>query len=69
MRRQFIVAYTPQQNGVVERKNKTIMNMVRFMLVERQVPKILWSEATKWCAHILNRSSITVVQEKTPKEA
>jgi len=40
IRRQLIDAYTPQQHGVAERKNRTIMNMVRFMLIGRQVPKI-----------------------------
>jgi transposase InsO family protein len=36
---QLTTAYTPQQNGVVERKNRTIMNMVRSLLTSRQVPK------------------------------
>jgi len=36
---QLTAAYTPQQNGVVERKNRTIMNMVRSLLTSRQVPK------------------------------
>lgn len=35
IKRQLIAAYTPQQNGVAERKNKTIMNMVRCMLSEK----------------------------------
>lgn len=43
--RQLIAAFTPQQNGVAERKNRTIMNMVRSMLSEKKVPKIFWLEA------------------------
>lgn len=39
--RQLTTAYTPQQNGVAKRKNKTIMNMVRSMLSEKQVSKSL----------------------------
>ncbi|MCI30062.1 retrovirus-related pol polyprotein from transposon tnt 1-94, partial [Trifolium medium] len=39
MKRQLTAAYTPQQNGVAERKNRTIMNMVRSILAERNMPK------------------------------
>ena len=48
--RQLTAAYTPQQNGVAERKNRTIINMVRSMLAEKQVPKMFWPEADlrKW---------------------
>ena len=42
--RQLIAAYTPQQNRVAERKNRTIMNMVRSMLIEKLVPKMFWPE-------------------------
>jgi len=49
IRRQLTVSYTPQQNGVAERKNRTIMNMVRSMLIEKHVPKIFWAEAARWC--------------------
>ena len=39
IKRQLTVAYTPQQNGVAERKNQTIMNMVRSMLSKKKLPK------------------------------
>ena len=39
IKRQLTAAYTPQRNGVVERKNRTIMNMVRCMLSEKKIPK------------------------------
>lgn len=45
--RQLTTAYTTQQNGVAERKNRTIVNAVRSMLSERQVPKVFWYEATR----------------------
>jgi transposase InsO family protein len=45
--RQLTATYTPQQNGVAERKNRTIMNMVRSMLVEKKVPKMFWPKAVK----------------------
>lgn len=38
IQRQLTTAYTPQQNGVAERKNRTIMNMVRSMLTEKKIP-------------------------------
>ena len=39
IRRRLTAAYTPQQNGVAERKNRTIMNMVRSMISEKKLPK------------------------------
>ncbi|RVW83943.1 Retrovirus-related Pol polyprotein from transposon RE1 [Vitis vinifera] len=43
--RQLTIAYTPQQNGVVERKNQTVMEMAKAMLYEKGLPKIFWAEA------------------------
>jgi len=45
IRRQLTTVYTPQHNGVAERKNKTIMNMVRSMLYEKNIPRNFWPEA------------------------
>lgn len=68
VKRQLTAAYTPQQNGVAERKNRTIMDMVRCLLSERKMPKKFWGEATKWTAHILNRSPTSAVKDQTPQE-
>lgn len=67
--RQLTAAYTPQQNGVAERKNRTVMNMVRCMLSEKKVPKIFWPEAVNWAIHVLNRSPTLAVKGVTPEEA
>ena len=67
--RQLTTAYTPQQNGVAERKNRTAMNLVRCILTDKQVPKVFWPEAVKWCVHVLNRSPTLAVQHSTPEEA
>ena len=67
--RQLTTAYTPQQNGVAERKNRTVMNLVRCMLAEKQVPKAFWPEAVRWCVHVLNRCPTLAVQNRTPEEA
>jgi len=69
IKRQLTAAFTPQQNGVAERKNRTIMNMVRCMLSEKHLPKFLWGEAVNWAAYILNRSPTLAVKDKTPQEA
>lgn len=67
--RRQLTAATPQQNGVAERKNITIMNMVRNMLSENKMPKIFWPEAVNWSVHVLNRSPTLVERNKTPEEA
>lgn len=66
--RQLTASYTPQQNGVAERKNRTIMNMVRCLLCDKQVPNRVWPEAVKWTAHVINRSPTLVTKDKTPEE-
>lgn len=69
IKRQLTAAYTPQQNGVAERKNRTIMNLVRSMLSEKKIPKEFWPEAVNWCVHVLNRSPTLAVKDHTPEEA
>jgi transposase InsO family protein len=69
IKRQLTATYTPQQNGVAERKNQTVMNMVRCMLLERKIPKTFWLEAVNWTVYILNRSPTLVVKNQTPEEA
>lgn len=69
IQRQLTAAYTPQQNGVSERKNRTILNMVRSILTMSGVPKSFWPEAVNWSVHILNRSPTFSVQNMTPQEA
>ena len=67
--RQLTAAYTPQQNGVAERKNRTIMNMVRSMLSEKKIPRTFWPEAVNWTVHVLNRCPTLAVRDRTPEEA
>ena len=69
IRRQLTAAYTPHQNGVSERKNRTIMNMVRSLLANKNVPKNFWPEAVNWSVHILNRCPTFSVKNMTPEEA
>ncbi|KAL6321847.1 hypothetical protein AAG906_035546 [Vitis piasezkii] len=69
IKRQLTIAYTPQQNGVAERKNRTVMNMVRSMLSEKKIPKTFWPEAVNWTMYVLNRSPTVAVKNVTPEEA
>ena len=69
IKRQLTAAYTPQQNGVAERKNRTVMNMVRSLLVEKNVPRKFWAEAVNWALYVLNRCPTSSVKETTPEEA
>ena len=69
IKRQLTIAYTPQQNGVAERKNRTVMNMVRSMLLDKKISKTFWPKAVNWTMYVLNRSPIVVVKNVTPEKA
>ncbi|CAL2235241.1 unnamed protein product [Prunus armeniaca] len=60
---------TPKQNGVAERKNRIILNMVRSMKTKSFIPKSFWPEAVNRSIHILNKSPTFVVRDLTPEEA
>ena len=69
IKKELTVRHTPQQNGVVERKNKTIVEMARSMLQHKNLPKNLWSEAVSTTIYILYRSPTKAVLNMTPYEA
>ncbi|KAK3024214.1 hypothetical protein RJ639_044683 [Escallonia herrerae] len=60
---------TPQQNGVAERKNRTLMDMVRSMICQSTLPEFLWVEALKTAVHILNRVPKGAVSWKSAKQS
>jgi transposase InsO family protein len=62
-------SYTPQQNGVVERRNQTVVEMAQCLLKTMQVPGRFWGEAVKVVVHILNRAPTKSLNGKTPFEA
>jgi hypothetical protein len=62
---QYSMPGDPQQNGVAERRNRTLMDMVRSMLSYFTLPISLWMEALKTTVHILNRVPSKLVP-KTP---
>nr|GFA43882.1 hypothetical protein [Tanacetum cinerariifolium] len=62
------VARSPQQNGVVERRNRTLIEAARTMLIYAQAPLFLWAEAMATAYFTQNRSIIRLRHEKTPYE-
>ena len=58
---------TPQQNGVAERQNRTLMDMVRSMINNSSLPKSLWIYSLKTAVYLLNRIPSKAVP-KTPFE-
>ena len=52
MERQLTVAYSPQQNGVAERRNRTIGEMARSMMIEKGIPVVFWAEAVSTAVYI-----------------
>jgi len=65
---EFSSPRTPQQNGVVERKNRTLQEMVRTMIHENNLAKHLWAEAVNTTSYIQNRIYIRPILEKTAYE-
>ena len=61
--------YTPQQNGVAERKNRTVMNMVYSMLFDKKIPKSFCPKVVNWSIYVLNRCPTLAVKDITPWEA
>lgn len=69
IQRHFSAPYAPQQNGVVERRNQTILAMARALLKERSMPTVFWGEAVVTAVYILNRAPTKALDGKTPYEA
>ena len=55
IKREFSAPKTPQQNGVVERKNRVLQEMARVLLLNRKIPQKFWGEAMNTSCHISNR--------------
>ncbi|GJT33915.1 retrovirus-related pol polyprotein from transposon TNT 1-94 [Tanacetum coccineum] len=68
IKREFSVARTPQQNGVAERKNKTLIEAARTMLADSLLPTVFWAEAVNTACYVLNRVLVTKPHNKTPYE-
>ncbi|XP_062080702.1 uncharacterized protein LOC133785489 [Humulus lupulus] len=65
---EFSAPKTPQQNGVVERKNQTLTEMARLMLNSKKLTKHLWAEAINTACYTINRVFLRPGTHKTPYE-
>ncbi|KAI3743509.1 hypothetical protein L1987_61219 [Smallanthus sonchifolius] len=65
IRHEFSAPYTPQQNGVAERKNRTLIETARTMLSDAKLPVTFWAEAVNTACHVLNRVLVVKRHNKT----
>jgi hypothetical protein len=68
IKRELSTPYNPQQNGVVERKNQTIMDAVKAMIHDKYLPMYLWAEVAMTVVYVQNRSPHRVLENKTSEE-
>jgi transposase InsO family protein len=68
IKHEFYSPYTPQQNGVVERKNKTLLDMAKTMLDEYKTPNWLWAETINTACYSINHLYLHRILKKTSYE-
>nr|GEV69330.1 putative ribonuclease H-like domain-containing protein [Tanacetum cinerariifolium] len=68
IKRKFSNARTPQQNGVAERKNRTLIEAARTMLADAKLPVTFWAKAVNTACYVQNRVLVNKSQNKTPYE-
>jgi hypothetical protein len=68
IKQEFSSPITPQQNGVVERKNGVIQEMARVMIDSKNLAQHFWGEAVNTACHIINRVYLRPETNKTPYE-
>ena len=69
IQKQLTAGYTPQQNGVSERRNRTIVEIIWTMINEKRLPKYFWVKVVDTTNHILNRCQPKALKDYTPFEA
>ncbi|GKC70373.1 putative ribonuclease H-like domain-containing protein [Tanacetum coccineum] len=68
IKREYSVAKTPQQNGVAERRNRTLIEAARIMLADSKLPTTFWAEAVSTACYVQNRVLVVKPHNKTPYE-
>ncbi|GJS52670.1 retrotransposon protein, putative, ty1-copia subclass, partial [Tanacetum coccineum] len=66
--RHLKVAGTPQQNGLAERMNRSLLNKVRCLLIQSGLPDSFWVEATVTATYLIHRSPSITLEKKTPMD-
>nr|GEY05397.1 ribonuclease H-like domain, reverse transcriptase, RNA-dependent DNA polymerase [Tanacetum cinerariifolium] len=67
--RQLTAPYSPQQNGVVKRRNRTVLSTTRSIMKAMKLPLTFWVEAVRHAIYIINRVPTRALEDKTPYEA
>ncbi len=68
IQRKYLCGYSPQQNGIAEKKNRHIVEITHAMLNEKNFPNYFWAEAVAIIVYIMNRAPTTTIHGMTPKE-
>ncbi|GJR26985.1 putative ribonuclease H-like domain-containing protein [Tanacetum coccineum] len=68
IKREYSVARTPQQNGIAERRNRTLIEAARTMLADSKLPTTFWAEVVNTACYVQNRVIIVKPHNKTPYE-
>ncbi|GJU03784.1 putative ribonuclease H-like domain-containing protein [Tanacetum coccineum] len=66
IKREYSIAKTPQQNGVAEKRNRTLIEAARTMLADSKLPTIFWAKAVSTACYVQNRVLIVKPHNKTP---
>eukprot|EP00253_Pinus_taeda_P013932 PITA_13932 len=68
IKRELIVPYYPKQNGTTERKNRSILEVVKAMLHDQELSMFLWGEATRIVVYVQNKCPHRILDYMTPEE-
>ncbi|GJU87771.1 ribonuclease H-like domain-containing protein [Tanacetum coccineum] len=68
IKREFSLARTPHQNGVAERRNRTLIKAAKTMLADSKLPTTFWAEAVNTACYVQNRVLVVKPHNKTPYE-
>ncbi|GJS09754.1 putative ribonuclease H-like domain-containing protein [Tanacetum coccineum] len=68
IKKEYCVARTPQQNGVAERRNRTLIKAARTMLADSKLPTTFWAEAVSTACYVQNRVLVVKPHNKTSYE-
>ena len=69
IRHELTIPKTPEQNGVAERLNRTLVETTRAMLLDAKLPHMFWAEAISTATYLRNRSPTSAVEGTTPHQA